>query len=413
MPRSLDRTVSSPGHHNLSLPLLIAGLATLGPFSIDTYLPSFPAMAQALGATEVEIQQTLTAYLLPFAGMMLFHGALSDSFGRRPVVLACMLGYAAASLGCALAQNLPMLIAFRALQGVSAGAGIVVGRAIIRDCYHGHEAQRLMSHVMMIFALAPAVAPVIGGWLHTWFGWRANFVFLAAFGALLYGACLRRLPETHPPHARHPFAAVPLLAAYRMVAGSGRFLLLAIAAAAGFSGFFLYIVSAPVFIYRHLGLNEHQFFWLFMAGVTGTIAGSWLSARLAGQIPPERAVHLGYGVMLVAALYNVLYYVWFPPLLPWSVLHQLVYAVGMAIALPALTLLLLDLFPRNRGLASSLQGFAHSLGSSLVAGVVSPLLSASAAKLAGGTLTLLGAAFTLWLAYCALVRMHEAQRQPR
>jgi DHA1 family bicyclomycin/chloramphenicol resistance-like MFS transporter len=276
--------LSTASRQSAFLPLLIAGLATIGPFSIDTYLPSFPAMTDALGATPLQIQQTLTAYLLPYAAMMLFHGAVSDSFGRRGPILVGVAGYTLASAGCALSSSIGMLLFFRALQGLLAGVGMVLGRAIIRDCYHGHEAQRLMSRVLMIFAVAPAVAPIIGGWLQTWFGWRANFWFLAGLGVTLFLACVRFLPETHPPHARSRFAPAPLLAAYRHVAGNVRFLLLAGAAAINFAGFFLYVLSAPVFIYRHLGLNEHQFAWLFMSGVVGMMVGAFVSGRLAGRI---------------------------------------------------------------------------------------------------------------------------------
>ena len=394
--------MSSPSRQSAFLPLLIAGLATIGPFSIDTYLPSFPAMVESLGTTQLQVQQTLTAYLLPYAGMMLFHGAVSDAFGRRGPILVGVAGYALASVGCALAWSIEALLVFRALQGLLAGVGMVLGRAIIRDCYHGHEAQRLMSRVLMIFAIAPAVAPIIGGWLQTWFGWRANFWFLAALGFALLVACLRYLPETHPPHARNRFAPAQLLAAYRHVAGNGRFLLLAGAAAINFSGFFIYILSAPVFIYRHLGLNEHQFAWLFMSGVVGMILGAYLSGRLAGRISPQKAVALGYSIMFTAALYNVLYYVWFPPQLPWSIIHQGLYAVGLTIAMPAMTLLLLDLFPRNRGMASSLQGFVHSLLSAVNAGAISPLLSGTAIMLAGGMLGLLTLGFACWRMYAGL-----------
>lgn len=183
---------------------------------------------------------------------------------------------------------------------------------------------------------------------------------------------------------------------------NGRFLLLAGAAALNFAGFFIYILSAPAFIYGHLGLNEHQFAWLFMAGVVGMLIGAYLSGRLAGRISPQRAVKLGYTIMFGAALYNVLYYVWFPPLLPWSIIHQAVYAVGLTITMPAITLLVLDRFPHNRGMASSLQGFVHSLFSAVNAGVISPLLSGTAAMLAGGTLGLLAAGFGFWLIYASL-----------
>ena len=151
------------------------------------------------------MQQTLSVYLLTFAIMTLFHGTLSDSFGRRPIVLANLLVFVLASLGCALAATFEQLLVFRGIQGLSAGAGIVVGRAIIRDSLEGHAAQRLMSLVTMIFGVAPAIAPIIGGWLQAWFGWRSVFVFLVAYGAILLLACKARLPETLPRHDRQPF----------------------------------------------------------------------------------------------------------------------------------------------------------------------------------------------------------------
>ena len=386
------------------LPLLIAGLATIGPFTIDTYLPSFPAIAAEMGTTEVLVQQTLTAYLIPFAFMMLFHGAISDAVGRRPVILIGVGGYVLASIGCALATSMPMLLICRALQGLVAGASTSLSRAVVRDAYQGVEAQRLLSRVMLIFAIAPAIAPVIGGWLQTWFGWRANFWFLALFGAVLLAACYRYLPETHPPSSRQRFAPAPLLAAYRHVLLNPRFILLAGACALTFAGFFIYVLSAPAFIYRHLGLTAHDFAWLFMAGVIGMMLGAYLSGRLAGRLSPRRTVWLAFAVMFAGAAYNNLFYLVFSPQLPWSVVHQVIYGTGMAMAMPSLTLLLLDLFPHNRGMAASLQGCVQSMTAGFVAAIASPLFSGSAAMLAFGAILFAIAAFALWLGYLALPR---------
>src|SRR5262245_45455136 len=176
----------------------------LGPFSIDTYLPSFPAIARDFAVTPLQVQQTLSAYLAPFAVMMLLHGTLSDSFGRRPVILMNLVLFTAATVACALARDFTQLVVFRVLQGLSAGAGIAVGRAIIRDSFEGFAAQRLMSLVTMIFGIAPAIAPVIGGWLQSAFGWHSVFVFLACYAAIMLVVCWRALPETHPPAARQP-----------------------------------------------------------------------------------------------------------------------------------------------------------------------------------------------------------------
>ncbi|HSF21227.1 MAG TPA: MFS transporter, partial [Burkholderiales bacterium] len=143
----------------VSAPLLavtLAGLVMLGPFSVDTYLPSFPAIQREFAVTPLEVQQTLTAYLIAFAVMTLFHGALSDSFGRRPVILACLAIHVLGSIGCTFAQTFPQLLFFRGAQGFSAGVGWVVGRAIVRESFPGHDAQRLLSLITMIFGLAPA-----------------------------------------------------------------------------------------------------------------------------------------------------------------------------------------------------------------------------------------------------------------
>jgi MFS transporter, DHA1 family, multidrug resistance protein len=380
----------------LALAAMLAGLATLGPFSIDTYMPSFPAMAQTFGATTLEIQQTLSAYLLPFSFMMLFHGALTDSFGRRPVILTGLVIFTCASIGCALAQSLPQLLLFRALQGVSAGTGMVAGRAMIRDVYPGHDAQRVMSMVTMIFGLAPAVAPIIGGWLEVRFGWRAIFVFLTGFAGLLYVSCLFRIAETLPPAKRQHFSPRPLLLNYLKLFGSLRFGLLSSAIALNFAAFFLYIASAPAVIYKLLRLGESEFAWLFVPGISGVIAGAFLSGRLAGKWSPRRTVRCGYAVMFFAALGNVGYSAIFSPALPWTVLPVMVYTIGMSLAMPSLTLLMLDLFPDNRGLAASLQGAQQSFFCALAAGLLSPYVSDTGIGLAGGMAGLLASGFTCW-----------------
>jgi DHA1 family bicyclomycin/chloramphenicol resistance-like MFS transporter len=380
----------------LVLAAMLAGLATLGPFSIDTYMPSFPAMERSLNASTLEIQQTLPAYLLPFACMMLFHGALTDSFGRRPVILYGLLVFTAASIGCALAQTLPQLLVFRALQGMCAGTGMVAGRAMIRDIYPGHQAQRVMSMVTMIFGLAPAVAPILGGWLEVWFGWRSIFVFLALFAGSLFAGCHYRLAESLPPSKRQPFAVRPLLVNYCKLFSSVRFGLLSSAIALNFAAFFLYIASAPAVIYRLLGLNENQFAWLFVPGISGVIAGAYLSGRMAGKVTPRRTVRYGYTVMLAAATFNVVYHLVYPPALPWTVLPVMFYTIGMAMVAPSLTLVLLDLFPDNRGLSASLQAAQQSFFSGLAAGLLSPYLSGTGLGLALGMATLLASGYACW-----------------
>src|SRR5882724_2327524 len=177
---------------------LLAALAMVSPFSIDTFYPSFPAISQEFSLTTWQIQQTITVYMLPFALMTLIQGPLSDALGRRPVVLVGLLIYSAASIACVFAPSFAFLLAFRALQGMSAGVGMAVGRAIIRDLHDGPQAQKLMATISMIFSIAPAIAPVLGGWIHVWFGWRYVFGFMVIAGLTLSALSYALLPETHP-----------------------------------------------------------------------------------------------------------------------------------------------------------------------------------------------------------------------
>jgi Arabinose efflux permease len=190
----------SPGR----IALLIGGLSMFGPFAIDAIFPAFPQMGAQLGADKLAMQQTISVYLLAYAFMSLFHGALSDALGRKRVIVGGLVVFILASIGCALSRDMGTLLFFRALQGLSAGVGYIIGRAVIRDLYEGDDAQRLMSHVSMVFSIAPAIAPIIGGLLLGWTGWTGVFWFLVGFSTLLLLTTWLWLPETHPPHARQP-----------------------------------------------------------------------------------------------------------------------------------------------------------------------------------------------------------------
>ncbi len=383
---------------------LLAALATLGPFSIDAYLPAFSAIQAALGASTLEIQQTLSAYLFAFGLMFLFHGALSDSFGRRPVILAALAVYTAASVGAALCDTVQGLIGWRVVQGLSVGAGIVVGRAMIRDLFPPHDAQRLMSMVTLFFGLAPAVAPVIGGWLVVGLGWRAIFWFLAVVGALLVGLGWRALPETLAPAARQSFHPLALLKGYREVGIHLRFLVLSLAVGFNFNAFFLYILSAPVFLGEHLGLGPQQYAWLFIPSIAGIMAGSQLSGRAAGRLSYPATVRIAYYFMAGAATVNLAYAFTLPPALPWAVIPIALFGVGFAMAMPSIALITLDLFPVRRGMAASLQGFVSGMVNTVTAGLISPAVSRDPRGLALAMFSMMLLGMACWALYLRSAR---------
>ncbi len=368
----------------------------LGPFSVDTYLPAFPAISGSLGASAIEVQQTLTAYMASFAVMILWHGALSDAFGRRRPILVSLAVYALASLGCALAQNVGQLWMFRMLQGFSAGAGVVIGRAIVRDRLAGAEAERMLSLVTMIFSISPAIAPVIGGWIVSLSDWHAIFVLLCVLSLLLLAACWRYLPETLPASKRQPFHPAALWRNYRQIFLSPPFQLKAGAIAFNFSGLFLYVASAPAVVTRHLGLGPGEFGWLFIPSVAGIFLGALAANRMAGRAGPGQQIRLGFTLLVLAGVLNVGYHALLPPALPWTVAPLFLYTMGMSMVAPGLTLLVLDLFPQIRGTVASCQSFTMTLLSAAVAGLVSPLLDHSMLALAAGQFAFALTGLLLW-----------------
>lgn len=372
--------------------LLLAALAAIGPFSVDTYLPSLHDIGDSLHASPLDVQQTLTTYLLMFSVMSLWHGAISDALGRRRIILLSLWLFSLASLGCLFATRIEHLWLLRGLQGFAACAGVVVSRAIVRDLFSGPAAQRLMSHITMIFAIAPAIAPVIGGHLQSWFGWRSVFVFLALMGVALLAACSWRLPETLPLERRQSLHPVYLGKAYWRTMTSPLFLLATAATTFNFAGYFIYIMSAPAFLVRHLGLPETSFLWLFGPSMGGLVFGAWLSGRLAGKFSPRKTVAYGYALMGLAALINIALNLALPPGLPWSILPMPLYTLGMSLTMPSMTLLALELFPAQRGLAASCQMFIQSMHNSLIAGIIAPIAWQSTLTLAAtmGTLLVLG-----------------------
>ncbi|MDZ4161665.1 MAG: multidrug effflux MFS transporter [Burkholderiales bacterium] len=377
--------------------VLLAVLGMLGPFSIDTYLPAFTDIAQSLGATPVHMQQTQSAYLFGFALMALFHGALSDSFGRRRVVLWGLAVFTLASVGCALSQTIGQLIGFRALQGLSTGAGIVVSRAIIRDVYPPAQAQRVMSQVTLFFGVAPALAPMVGGWLVVQAGWHSIFWFLAAVGAAMWLVNLRMLPETLPLAQRQSFRARHLLAGYWQLGSDPRFVLLALASGIPFNGMFLYVLSAPMFLGTHLGLAPGQFFWFFVLSIAGIMSGAWVSGRMAGRMRPKRQIRAGFLVMLCIGVVNVAANAVWTAHVAWSVWPVAIFAFGWALMVPVVTLLVLDLHPERRGMASSLQMFVSAAANGVVAGVVAPLVMHSTLALAAASLAMMGVGLLAWV----------------
>lgn len=384
----------APGSRpTLGMALLLATLSMVSPFSIDSFFPSFPAIAAEYQLTAWQVQQTVTAYLIPFSCLTLVHGPLSDALGRRPMIIAGMLIYTAASVGCVLAPSFGVLLLARALQGMAAGIGPTIARAVVRDLYDGHNAQRLMSAMMMIFSIAPAMAPVIGGWIHVALGWRSVFGFMVLLGVFLSAFSWAALPETHPPAKRTPLHLGQLVRTSWGIASHAEFMLLAVAGALCLGSILAFIGSAPAIVLETWHLGETQFYHLFVPIIGGFMASSFVSNRTAGRLGRPRQLKLGFTLMLGAVTLALgLELLHAAPRVAEQVLLFLL-AFGAQLIFPILTLEMLDLCPHARGAAASVQSFIALGFTAIIMGFVAPLMHGSLLHLdvfalAGATLGL-------------------------
>jgi len=360
------------GRQRLAWALLLASLSAIGPFAIDTYLPAFEGISQSLQATPVQMQQSLSIYLIAFAVMNLFHGAISDAVGRKPVVLAGLLLFALSSIGCAMASSIEALLIYRFLQGLCAGVGMVISRAMVRDLFPPDDAQRMLSIVTIFFGVAPAIAPWIGGLVFVRWGWEAVFWFLAGLSIVLLILHATLLPESLQAQDRRSLAVAPLFKAYKTMASSPRFVLLCISSAMPFNGFFLYVLGAAQFLGVHLRLAPDQFYWLFLATVLGMMLGSAISSRLSGRFPPMRQVRVGLWISGLASVLNIALTMIFPAQVWMAIVPIALYTLGWALTVPAITVRAIDLYPSRRGMASSMQSFIGGVTNSLMAGLIVP-----------------------------------------
>lgn len=351
----------------------LASLAALAPFAIDTYLPAFHVMGEALEATDIQIQQSLTFYLLPYAAMTLCHGAISDAIGRITTIKWGLSIFVLASIGCAFASNVETLWLFRALQGASGGAGNTVARAMVRDLFEGPQAQRVMATVQMLFGIAPAIAPIIGGFL-LGINWQIIFIFLAVYASVSLWAAVKFLPETMPPEKRMKLSTANVIKSYKTIFSDSEFARIIVAIGANFSGFFVYVLASPVFLGKHLGLNPQQYGYLFVPTVVGMVIGSYLAKRAAGRFSSQKIVKLAYVWMLLIALVNIIVCYTQPVSLIANILPIALFNIGMAMCMPILSLAALNRHPKIRGTAASGQAFMQMLLSTISAGLIVPFV---------------------------------------
>ncbi|MET3721165.1 MULTISPECIES: multidrug effflux MFS transporter [unclassified Arthrobacter] len=348
--------------------LLLGALTALGPFTIDLYLPAFPALEASLGVSEAQVQLTLAGTTVGFALGQLVVGPLSDRFGRRlPLILATAL-HIASSVGAALSTDIAMLGFFRVLMGVGAAGGGVVAMAMVRDLYSGYAMVRMFSRMALVNGLAPILAPVIGSQLLLVMPWPGIFVFLACYGALVIIGALFLVRETLPPEMRG-HSGLTAGQRYKVLFTDRIFVGLLVVGGMNFAGLFTYLSASPFLFQDIFGFSPQEYGLLFGINSLGIVAGVQISSRLIRRVPPQWILVYATAWMFLMALLIVIFDQ--AGLGLWGVLVPLwLYIMGTGFMFPCVQVLALSSHGAQAGTAASLLGAATFL----MAGLISPVV---------------------------------------
>jgi len=367
----------------LALTLLLSLLTALGPLTMDMYLPSLPAIGRALDASTAAVQLTISSYLLGFAVGQILYGPLSDRVGRRPVILAALVIYVAATVVCAVAQTIGILIALRFVQALGGAGCIVLARAAVRDLYSGERAGRELSLMGSITAFAPIVAPAIGGLLQDAFGWRASFYLLVVFALVAGATAARFLPETLRQRASGPFSFGAMGALYRSVLVHRGFLANLGILVAAFVGLFAWISGAPFVMQGLYAMTPVAFGAAYAVGAAGYMVGAYVAARVVMRLGLDRTVGMGAVIMAAGGLAMAASVAHGLSSVAWLVGTMTIYLAGMGLVLPQTQAGALTPFADSAGTASSLLGFAQQSSAAIAAAAIGHFLGYSAWPVAG------------------------------
>ena len=380
-----------------ALTALLAALSAIGPLSTDMYLPSLPDIARQLDASTAQVQLTISSYLIGFAVGQIFYGPISDRHGRKPILLGALALYCAASLACALSTSIEMLIAARFMQAVGGSGGIVLARAIVRDLYSGARAGRELSLIGSVMALAPVLAPVVGGILQTGFGWRAIFVVLVPAAFVGVSVVWMLMPETLAERSPEPVSPATMLASYRVVARNPAFLAYLGLASASYAGLFAWISGASFVLQNLYRLTAFDFGVAFAIGSVGYMAGTALAARLVVKIGLDRTIGFGCGALFAGGVAMMAAVALGLTSALSLVLPVAIYLAGLGMVLPQSFAGAMTPFPERAGAASSLLGFIQQCAAAVCGATVGWLLGQNAWPLAGAVAAMGALSVVIWI----------------
>ena len=369
--------------------LSIALLVALGPLATDMYVPALPGLTGEFSTSAGQVQLTLSLFLAGFALAQIIYGPLSDRYGRKPVLLGGLALFVLASIACALAESIEMLILARFVQALGGSAGPVLGRAMVRDIHGPLESARVLSHIGSAMALAPAFAPILGGYMSVYLGWPSIFWLLALIG--FFGAALLviAIEETAPQEHRHPKPIKSILRDYANLLRDAGYLGYTLTCTFAYAGLFAFISGSSFVIIEYFGVSEQHFGLLFMLVVAGYISGTLTGARLSRRYDFRQLVFVGSVVLLVAGGVMFAIALSQPGQVMSIVLPMMLFMHGVGLVMPQSMAGALANYPHMAGSASGLLGFIQMSVAGLVGSVVghaydgTPVAMALAIAIAG------------------------------
>jgi DHA1 family bicyclomycin/chloramphenicol resistance-like MFS transporter len=341
-------------------------MVALGPLSTDMYLPSLPGLTEVFSASAGRVQLTLSLFLAGFAFAQIIYGPLSDRFGRKPVLFCGLLLFVLASIACALAVNIEVLILARFLQALGGSAGPVLGRAMVRDIHGPAESARVLSHIGSAMALAPAFAPILGGYMGVYLGWESIFWFLAAVGMFAATLLYFGIGETAPEQFRHPRSVASIVADYGRLLADPVYLGYTLTCTLAYAGLFAYLSGSSFVIIEYFGVKQEHFGLLFILVVAGYIAGTLLGARLSRRFEFHRLVAAGSMLLSISGAAMLAVALNQPDHVMSIVSPMMLFMLGVGLVMPQSMAGALANYAHIAGSASGLLGFIQMTVSGLV-----------------------------------------------
>lgn len=368
---------------SVAMGALLTALVAFGPMSTDMYLPSLPTMTEAFATDVGRVQLTLSVFLVGFALAQLIVGPVSDRFGRRPVLLGGLTLYTVASLGCVLAPSIEVLIGARFVQALGACTGAVLGRATVRDIHGPEQAARVMAYMGSAMALAPMIAPMVGGYLVVWAGWQSVFWVLIGFGGLLFVLVVLGLDETN--RHKDPLATDPrrMAANYLTLLRNPLYRGYMLTIAFVFAGLFSFISGSSFVLIGIFGLEPHVFGLSFGTVVAGYAVGSIASGKLTLKTGIEPLVRKGAWTAAVAGMVLVAFVATGIQTVATIIAPMAAFMIGVGLVLPNALAGAIGPFPRMAGAASALIGFVQMAVASVAGFLVGHLHDGTALPMTG------------------------------